>query len=68
VEALHAAFGVLLDTFVVRSLVVPAAVAIVGDKVWWPSKLAKGPVPSAELSSPTREDTPVGATTSQQSG
>jgi RND superfamily putative drug exporter len=34
-------FGVLLDTFVVRSLVVPAAVAIIGDKVWWPSRLAK---------------------------
>jgi RND superfamily putative drug exporter len=36
-------FGVLLDTFVVRSLVVPAAVAIIGDKIWWPSRLAKGP-------------------------
>jgi len=36
-------FGVLLDTFVVRSLLVPAAVALIGDKVWWPSKLAKGP-------------------------
>ena len=35
-------FGVLLDTFVVRSLVVPAAVAIIGDRVWWPSRLAKG--------------------------
>jgi RND superfamily putative drug exporter len=35
-------FGVLLDTFVVRSLVVPAAVAIIGDRIWWPSRLAKG--------------------------
>jgi RND superfamily putative drug exporter len=34
-------FGVLLDTFVVRSLVVPAAVAIIGDRIWWPSRLAK---------------------------
>ena len=45
-------FGVLLDTFVVRSLVVPAAVAIIGDKVWWPSRLAKGPTaaePEREL-------------------
>ncbi|TFV74962.1 MMPL family transporter [Blastococcus sp. CT_GayMR19] len=40
-------FGVLLDTFVVRSLVVPAAVAIIGDTVWWPSTLAKGPAPVA---------------------
>jgi RND superfamily putative drug exporter len=38
-------FGVLLDTFVVRSLVVPAAVALIGDKVWWPSRLASGPAP-----------------------
>jgi RND superfamily putative drug exporter len=60
-------FGVLLDTFVVRSLVVPAAVAIIGDTVWWPSKLARTR-PSAELSSPTREDTPVEATTGQPSG
>ncbi|WP_448614719.1 MMPL family transporter [Modestobacter sp. URMC 112] len=36
-------FGVLLDTFVVRSLVVPAAVALIGDRVWWPSRLARGP-------------------------
>src|SRR3712207_6911076 len=34
-------FGVLLDTFVVRSLIVPAAVAVVGDRVWWPSRLAR---------------------------
>jgi putative drug exporter of the RND superfamily len=35
------AFGVLLDTFVVRSLIVPAAVIDVGRRVWWPSRLAK---------------------------
>jgi RND superfamily putative drug exporter len=35
------AFGVLLDTFVVRSLVVPAAVYLLGDHVWWPSRLAR---------------------------
>jgi hypothetical protein len=34
-------FGVLLDTFVVRSLLVPAAVALIGDKVWWPSALSR---------------------------
>jgi putative drug exporter of the RND superfamily len=36
------AFGVLLDTFVVRSLVVPAAVYLLGDRVWWPSRLHRG--------------------------
>ncbi|MGY1915051.1 MMPL family transporter [Blastococcus sp. SYSU DS0973] len=41
-------FGVLLDTFVVRTLLVPAAVHLIGDKVWWPSTLAKGPRAPAE--------------------
>ena len=36
------AFGVLLDTFLVRSVLVPALVLQLGDKVWWPSALAKG--------------------------
>jgi RND superfamily putative drug exporter len=34
------AFGVLLDTFIVRSVIVPALVMDVGRRVWWPSKLA----------------------------
>jgi RND superfamily putative drug exporter len=46
-------FGVLLDTFVVRSLVVPAAVALIGDRTWWPSRLSRRPAaepePEAEL-------------------
>jgi RND superfamily putative drug exporter len=33
------AFGVLLDAIVVRSLLVPALVKIIGPKIWWPSKL-----------------------------
>ncbi|MBR7678239.1 MMPL family transporter [Streptomyces daliensis] len=32
------AFGVLLDTLVVRSLLVPALVRSIGPAVWWPSK------------------------------
>jgi RND superfamily putative drug exporter len=34
------AFGVLLDTFIVRSILVPALVLDIGPKVWWPSPLA----------------------------
>ncbi len=33
------AFGVLLDTFVVRSLLVPAVTYDIGRAIWWPSKL-----------------------------
>jgi RND superfamily putative drug exporter len=36
------AFGVLLDTLVVRSLLVPAIVLKLGDRIWWPSKLSRG--------------------------
>lgn len=34
------AFGVILDTFVVRSLLVPALAYDIGAKVWWPARLA----------------------------
>ncbi|UOE43141.1 MMPL family transporter [Agromyces larvae] len=33
------AFGVLLDTLVVRSLVIPALSYDIGPAIWWPSKL-----------------------------
>ena len=33
------AFGVLLDTFVVRSLLVPALATDIGRAIWWPSRL-----------------------------
>lgn len=32
------AFGVLLDTFIVRSLLVPALIKDIGPFVWWPAK------------------------------
>jgi RND superfamily putative drug exporter len=35
------AFGVLLDTLLVRSVLVPALSLEFGKKIWWPSKLAK---------------------------
>ena len=31
------AVGILLDTFIVRTIMLPAAVELIGDKIWWPS-------------------------------
>ena len=39
------AFGVLLDTIVVRSVLVTALNLDIGRRVWWPSKLARESVP-----------------------
>jgi putative drug exporter of the RND superfamily len=36
------ALGILLDTFIVRTIMVPAAVELIGDKVWWPSTAKAG--------------------------
>ncbi|MGW7208594.1 MMPL family transporter [Streptomyces sp. NPDC054837] len=35
------ALGVLLDTFIVRSILVPALFLDVGPKMWWPHRLAR---------------------------
>jgi RND superfamily putative drug exporter len=34
-------FGVILDTVLVRSLLVPALAYDIGPKIWWPSKLGR---------------------------
>jgi RND superfamily putative drug exporter len=36
------ALGILLDTFIVRTIMVPAAVELIGDKIWWPSTAKAG--------------------------
>ena len=46
------AFGVLLDTFLVRSILVPAIALALGDKFWWPSALSRpGGAPKAPAES-----------------
>jgi putative drug exporter of the RND superfamily len=47
------AFGVLLDTFLVRSVLVPALALMMGDKFWWPSALSKG---GDETAGPSPDD------------
>jgi RND superfamily putative drug exporter len=38
------ALGILLDTFIVRTIMVPAAIELLGDKIWWPSTAKGGSV------------------------
>jgi RND superfamily putative drug exporter len=48
--------GILLDTFVVRTLVIPALFALIGDRIWWPSRpvLAKPVERQADRKQPER--------------
>jgi RND superfamily putative drug exporter len=46
------AFGVLLDTFLVRSVLVPALVLDLGPRIWWPSGLARTDGAGAAESAP----------------
>jgi putative drug exporter of the RND superfamily len=52
------AAGILLDTFLVRTLLLPSIVVLIGRWNWWPSKLSKLPEPpesAAETRSPVPE-------------
>jgi putative drug exporter of the RND superfamily len=44
------AFGVLLDSIIVRSVLVTALNLDIGRKIWWPSRLARETLPSKDLS------------------
>ena len=51
------AVGILLDTFIVRTVMVPAMIELLGDRVWWPSSAsggerALGEAPASEAAEP----------------
>ena len=50
------AFGVLLDTTIVRSVLVPALSYDVGRSIWWPSRLARADVDTEHVDHPVPED------------
>ncbi len=50
--------GVLLDTLVVRTVLVPALALILGDRFWWPRRAGDAQLPTA---ADDVEGTPVGA-------
>jgi RND superfamily putative drug exporter len=46
VQLAQIGFGVLLDTLLVRSVLVPAIVSLLGERFWWPGHPA-GRTPEA---------------------
>jgi len=64
--ALGLAFGILMDTFLVRTLLVPSTVVLLGRWNWWPSRmsrpdaakasLATAPSPGTAAEDPAAED------------
>jgi RND superfamily putative drug exporter len=50
------AVGILLDTFIVRTIMVPAAVELLGDRIWWPSSPSGG---KRGIGEPAREAEPA---------
>jgi RND superfamily putative drug exporter len=49
------ALGILMDTFLVRTLLVPSTVVLLGRWNWWPSRMSRAEVEGAEpVSEPAR--------------
>jgi RND superfamily putative drug exporter len=54
------AFGVLLDTIVVRSVLVTALTMDLGRRMWWPSRLSRPEADPALQPALTRSDVDAG--------
>jgi putative drug exporter of the RND superfamily len=54
--ALGLAFGILMDTFLVRTLLVPSTVVLLGRWNWWPSRMSRpGAQPTGVTASPAAD-------------
>ncbi|WP_433654597.1 MMPL family transporter [Nocardia sp. CA-128927] len=40
--------GILLDTFLVRTVVIPALFSLIGPKIWWPNPLSRVATPTGD--------------------
>jgi putative drug exporter of the RND superfamily len=38
--------GILLDTFIIRTVVIPALFTVIGPRIWWPAKVDDTAVPN----------------------
>jgi len=47
--------GILLDTFIVRTLVIPALFALIGDRIWWPADVTRAKTTDPQASSAPHE-------------
>ena len=50
--------GILLDTFVVRTLVIPALFALIGDRIWWPATPTSAKAVAAQVENQQERSTP----------
>jgi RND superfamily putative drug exporter len=50
------ALGVMLDTMIVRSVLVTAINLDLGSKIWWPGKLDRGDGAAPDMPEPRQED------------
>jgi RND superfamily putative drug exporter len=53
------ALGVLMDTFIVRTVLVPSTVVLLGRWNWWPSKLGSSSAAEPTPGSTDRDETPA---------
>lgn len=57
--------GVVVDTLVVRTVIVPAIFALVGDRIWWPGRAPKAP---GAQGTPAQAASDAGALATQEPG
>ncbi|GAA2872432.1 MMPL family transporter [Microbacterium arabinogalactanolyticum] len=57
--------GVVVDTLVVRTVIVPAIFALVGERIWWPGRASKAP---GAQGTPTQAASDAGALATQEPG
>jgi putative drug exporter of the RND superfamily len=53
------ALGILMDTFIVRTVLVPCTVVLLGRRNWWPAKMSRADhQPGAEAAPATEPAAP----------